>query len=154
MLTPKKRLFAKAYLATPDLNATQAAIEAGYSKKTAHSQGPRLLEDVGVRALIQEGMDKRAAKLDISADYVLSTIHETIERCKQVKPVINRKGEHVRCEDRDGNMVPAYAFDANAVLKGSELLGKHLKLFTEKHEHAGKDGGKIEQDLTIRWADE
>ena len=35
-------------------------------------------------------------------------------------------------------------FDARSVLKGAELLGKHKKLFTERHEHTGKDGAPIE----------
>jgi hypothetical protein len=37
-----------------------------------------------------------------------------------------------------------YKFEHNGVLKGCELLGKHLKLFTEKTEITGKDGGPIE----------
>jgi phage terminase small subunit len=49
-LTPKQQRFVGEYLV--DLNATQAAIRAGYSAKTAHSSGPRLLENVGVQAAL------------------------------------------------------------------------------------------------------
>lgn len=73
-LTAKKRLFAKEYLV--DLNATQAAIRAGYSAKTAASQGERLLRDVDVQALIQAGMAARNERTQVNADYVLNRLIE------------------------------------------------------------------------------
>ena len=73
-LTAKKRLFAKEYLV--DLNATQAAIRAGYSAKTAASQGERLLRDVDVQALINAGMAARSERTQINADYVLKRLVE------------------------------------------------------------------------------
>ena len=51
-LTPKQELFVKEHLV--DLNATQAAIRAGYSKSTADVQGPRLLGNVRISEEIQE----------------------------------------------------------------------------------------------------
>jgi len=57
---------------------------------------------------------------------------------------LNRKGEQIYVETPDGDMLPAYEFDAKDVLKGCELLGKHLGMFVEKHEVYGKDGGAIE----------
>lgn len=128
MLTPKKELFAKEYLV--DLNGTQAAIRAGYSEKTANEQASRLLADVSVQKLIQYGVKERAAKVDISAEYVLQTIKNTIERCAQAEPVL----------DREGVPTGEYKFDSTAVLKGSELLGKYLKLFTDKTEISNPDG--------------
>lgn len=73
-LTAKKRLFAKEYLV--DLNATQAAVRAGYSAKTAASQGERLLRDVDVQALIQAGMAARNERTQVNADYVLNRLVE------------------------------------------------------------------------------
>ena len=57
-----------------DLNATRAAEMAGYSPKTAYSQGQRLLKNVEVQRAIQAAMDKRADKLEITADRVLQEI--------------------------------------------------------------------------------
>ena len=57
-LTPKQARFVEEYLV--DLNATQAAIRAGYSAKTAYSQGQRLLSHVEVRRAIQKAQDARA----------------------------------------------------------------------------------------------
>lgn len=68
-LTAKQQHFVKEYLI--DLNATQAAIRAGYSPKTAEQQASRLLSNVKVQAAIQKAMDKRAAKVEITADMVL-----------------------------------------------------------------------------------
>jgi len=126
MLSPKHKVFVAEYLV--DLNATQAAIRAGYSPKTAYSSGQRLLKHVEVAAAIAEKTGKRLEKLDASADYVIQTIAETVERCRQGVPV----------HDKQGNETGEWQFEPFAVLKGCELLGKHHKLFTEKVEHAGE----------------
>ena len=131
-LTLKQALFAKEYLR--DLNGTQAAIRAGYSAKTACEQATRLLSSPKVAAAIQAAMDKRSERTNITADYVLNTIVSTIERCSQARPVVDKRGERVMVATPDGELAPAFTFDATAVLKGAELLGKHLKLFTEVRE--------------------
>lgn len=110
-LTAKQATFVREYLV--DLNATQAAIRAGYSEKTACEQASRLLANVKVSEAVQDAMNERAKRVEIDADYVLSGIKEIVERCKG-----------------DGE-----DFNPNAALKGKELLGKHLKLFTDKIEH-------------------
>lgn len=138
MLTNKQKTFIQEYLV--DLSASKAAERAGYSKKTVAQKGCFLLTVPEVAKAIQDEMDKRAEKTGITADYVLSTIHETIERCKQNFPVLDRKGDQVYCETPDGEVVPAFQFDSKGVLKGCELLGKHLKLFTDKVEHSGAVG--------------
>lgn len=136
MLTPKQKMFAAEYLI--DLNATQAAIRAGYSAKTAQEQGSRLLSNVMVQHLIQEGMDQRAEKAKVTSEYVLNTIVDTIERCRQAKPVYDKAGNPVMVfNENEQTIAPMYAFDSSAVLRGAELLGKHLKLFTDKTELSG-----------------
>jgi phage terminase small subunit len=137
----KQAAFAREYIV--DLNATQAAIRAGYSEKTAYSHGQRLLKHVEVAAAIQTAMDDRAKRVEVSADYVLESIVSTMERCKQAEPVMDRKGDPVMVETPDGVLAKAYTFNAAGVLKGAELLGRHLKLFTDKIEHGGPDGGPI-----------
>jgi phage terminase small subunit len=68
-MTLMQRLFAKEYLV--DLNATKAAIAAGYSKKTAYFQGQRLLKNVEVRTAIEKGLGKIFERLDLSAEHIL-----------------------------------------------------------------------------------
>jgi len=69
-LTPRKQRFLKSYLAEANGNATEAAKRAGYSERTAYSQGSRLLKDVEVQKAIQ----RHLGKLDVSTDDVLENI--------------------------------------------------------------------------------
>lgn len=131
-LTDKQKLFVGEYLV--DLNATNAAIRAGYSKKNADKIGSQLLGKARVHEAIQKAMDKRSKRTEIKADSVLEGICEVIDRCRQSRPVLNRKGEQVFIQTPDGEQAAAYTFEAFACLKGYELIGKHLKLFTEKYE--------------------
>ncbi len=71
-LTDKQKMFCREYLV--DLNATQAAIRAGYSDKTARSQANRLLTNVDIEKRIQELMNNRSDRLDVDADYVLKRL--------------------------------------------------------------------------------
>lgn len=67
-INDKQARFVEEYLV--DLNATQAAIRAGYSERTAYSQGQRLLKNVEVAAAIAAGQAKLAAKLEITQERV------------------------------------------------------------------------------------
>ena len=71
-MSPKQKAFCEEYLI--DLNATQAAIRAGYSKKTAQEQGARLLSNVIVSAYVRELMQKRSERTQIEADWVLKEV--------------------------------------------------------------------------------
>lgn len=106
-LTAKQEMFCKEYLV--DLNATQAAIRAGYSKKTANVIGPENLAKPCISQYIQELMNKRSERVEISSDWVLKGIKDLT----------------------DTLMVSE---DPSKAYKGFELAGRHLKLFTEKVE--------------------
>lgn len=124
-MTPKQEAFVREYLI--DLNATAAAERAGYSAKTAYSIGQRLLKDVEVAKAVQMAMNARAERTEINADYVLEGIKAVTERCA-------KEGDE---------------FNPPSALKGYELLGKHLKLFTDKVEQSGPDGGAIKHELAL-----
>lgn len=139
-LTPKQRMFVKEYLT--DLNATQAAIRAGYSRKTAESQGSRLLRNAKVAAAVQEGVKAREERVDLTADYVLGSLKEVVQRCMVRQPVMVRDGKDwVQKTDADGEGV--WEFNSAGANRALELLGKHLRLFVDQVEHAGKNGGPI-----------
>jgi phage terminase small subunit len=114
-LTPKQQTFVAEYL--KDLNATRAAVRAGYSAKTAQEQSSRLLSNVMVAEAVQKAMDKRSERTQIDADYVLSGIRDVVEATRQSQPM--------------------------AALKGFELLGKHLELFTDKQKVSGDKDAPI-----------
>lgn len=88
----KQEQFAKEYLI--DLNATQAAIRAGYSSKTAYSQGQRLLKNVEIQTRISELMNERSRRTEITADRVIQEI---------AKIAFSDIGEYMTW-DQDGNI--------------------------------------------------
>lgn len=71
-LTAKQQLFVKEYLV--DLNATQAAIRAGYSAKTAEVIGHENLRKPKIAEAIEKAMDKRSERTEITADRVLQEL--------------------------------------------------------------------------------
>ncbi len=71
-LTAKQKAFVNEYLI--DLNATQAAIRAGYSVKTANEQGARLLANVSISEFISKAMEERSKRTGITADQVLNEL--------------------------------------------------------------------------------
>ncbi|MXP42970.1 terminase small subunit [Allopontixanthobacter sediminis] len=134
-LTAKQQRFVDEYLI--DLNATQAALRAGYSEKTSYSIGQENLNKPEIAQIIQKAMDARSERTEITADYVLAGIQEIAERCLQRSPVMEGYGKE-RTQATDGEGRHVWAFDATGANKAFENLGKHLKLFTDKVEHSGK----------------
>lgn len=155
-LTPKQALFIKEYLV--DLNLTAAALRAGYSKKTAYSQGQRLLKNVEVASAIQSGMDKRAQKTEITAEKVLAELallafQNPLDyvKVKDGRPYIDLSmltreqaaaiseinvEELGGASDKPGGL-PIVKTKLKFHDKRGALvdLGKHLKLFTDVTEH-------------------
>ena len=118
-LTAKQERFVAEYLI--DLNATQAAIRAGYSVKTASETGYENLRKPQIAAAIAAGQAERSERTEITQDYVLTVIMDTIERCQQ-------PADH----------------NPTAVLKGAELLGRHLAMFTDKKTVTHYDGDRLD----------
>lgn len=139
-LTPKQEMFVKEYLV--DLNATQAAIRAGYSKKTADRIGPELLGKTCVARAIEEANRKRAEKLELSAEWVLENLKNVAVRCQQAEPVMvfdYRTKEMVETGE--------YQFDSKGANRALELIGKHLGIFEDRFRLSGSVGVKIVDDV-------
>ena len=120
-LTQKQERFVAEYLV--DLNATAAAERAGYEHP--NKQGPRMLVNVGIAKAIASAQAKRSERTEITQDYVLTSIMETMEQRKGT-------GEHS---------------NPNAVLKGAELLGRHLAMFTDNKTVTHHDGDRLDAVL-------
>ena len=156
-MTPKQKLFAEEYL--KDLNATQSAIRAGYSKKTAYAIGQENLKKPEIQKAIQELMNKRSKINEITADNVLkelasiafadSTDYAKIKHKTVVNDVTGEKEEvtYIEFTDTDDlseeqkKAISAIKYTRNGIavethnkLKALELLGKHLGMFEEQQE--------------------
>lgn len=133
-LTAKQEAFCLEYL--KDLNATQAAIRAGYSVKTANQIGPENLVKLGISERIAELMEKRNEKVEINAEWVLRKAVELHDRCSQSVAVTDKEGNPIK--DDEGN--PIYAFEHTGVSKALDLIGKHVGVNAFKHvvEHSGE----------------
>ncbi len=109
-LTAKQQRFCDEYLI--DLNATQAAIRAGYSLKTARAQGQRMLTNVDIQTYISGLIKKREERTEITQDSVL---HELALIAFAKASDYARVIEKDAMVEVDGNMVPVLDEDGNQV---------------------------------------
>ncbi len=146
-LTDKQRRFVEEYLV--DLNATQAYRRAGYRCKTdkvATVEGCRLLANPSVALAIKAAMRARSERTEITQDYVLARLQAVAEKAEGLRPVMLS----IKVGEDESGGAPQFVEVEKTVFvpaaaKGAyELLGKHLEMFKEVHEHTGKDGGPIE----------
>ena len=127
-LTDKQKRFCDEYLI--DLNATQAAIRAGYSKKTAFIIANENLKKPYIKGYIDERLkqleDKRIAKADEVLKYLTSVMRNEV---KEEVVVVEGKGDG--CSSARTIKKDMSAKDRN---KAAELLGKRYRLFVDKVE--------------------
>ena len=116
-LNPKQRRFVDEYFV--DLNAKQAAMRAGYSPKTAESQGSRLLSHAKVSEAIQHGQAQIANKYEVTQEYVIEKLIENL----------------------DGSLREGQRGPANGAFT---LLGKHIGMFVDRTRVEGPNGGPVQ----------
>jgi phage terminase small subunit len=158
-LSPKQKRFVHEYLI--DLNATQAAIRAGYSERTAKSIGQRLLTYVDVQAAIQEAMKKREKRTEITQDKVLKELAKLafadikdflsfrtektiVDHDKETGEPIIDYAHVVELKDSDqvdGSLISEVQlkngelkFKLHDKVKALEMCGRHLGMFKDKAE--------------------
>ena len=146
-----------------DLNGTRAAIAVGYSAKTADRAASRLLSNVEVRALLAKLTKKHADKLDLSAEKVLAELssmgfsnmldymkvteeggaYVDLSSLTQKQAVAIQEvtvDEYVEGKGKHARKVKRTKLKLVDKIRSLELLGKHLKLFTERVEVTGMAG--------------
>lgn len=146
-MTKKQKRFIEEYLI--DLNATQAAIRAGYSPDTANEQGSRLLANVSISSQVSKAMAERSKRTGVNADRVVMELakiafvnaDDVIDaETATVKPNAARddtaaiQSVKVKTFGEDGLEREIKMADK---LKALELLGKHLGMFKDKVELSG-----------------
>jgi phage terminase small subunit len=129
-LTAKQEMFIQEYMV--DLNATQAAIRAGYSEKTAKSIGQENLTKPAIRARIEELQQKRAEKVNLDAEWVLRNLQTVVQRSLQEEPVMKFDYEQKKIVETG-----EYTYDSQGVNRALELIGKHLGMFKDKLDISG-----------------
>jgi len=158
-LTEKQIRFCQEYII--DLNATQAAIRAGYSENSAVDIGCENLDKPNITQYVQELLDQRAARTKATADFAISEIYHLISF--DPNEVFNEDGTLKLIKDIPRNIRKAISsIEVDEIWEGRgkdrkqigetkrikfwdktrtiELLSKHLKLLTDKHEFAGPGG--------------
>ena len=136
-MTAKQRRFCDEYLI--DLNATQAAIRAGYSRKTAYAIGNENLMKPELKKYIDSRMAEKESELIADQDEVLKYL-TSVMRGKSQAEVVVVEGTGEGCsEARTMQKAP----DEKERLKAAELLGKRYGLYTDRIEQ------EVDMDLQI-----
>ncbi len=123
-LTPKQNCFVDEYLI--DLNATQAAISAGYSPRTARAIACENLAKPDIQEAIALAKQTRAEATKIDSEWVLRQAVALYQRCMQeIKPALHPKTRR-QLKDDEGNKL--FTFNAAAANRALELVGRHTDI--------------------------
>lgn len=136
-MTAKQKRFCDEYLI--DLNATQAAIRAGYSEKTAYRTGADNLIKPQIKEYISKRMAEKEKELIADQDEVLKYLTSVLRGESRSSVVVVESVGDFMSEARELEKAP----DEKERLKAAELLGKRYGLYTEKVEQA------VDMDLNI-----
>lgn len=136
-MTKKQKRFVEEYLI--DLNATQAAIRAGYSPKTAKQTGSENLSKPDLRAYIDEQLNKIHSAKIADAEEVMKYL-TSVMRGEHTEQVLKLAGDGFQT-------ITDIDVSAKDRLKAAELVGKRYGLFTEKVGLEGAVPVVIQNDL-------
>lgn len=151
-LSPKQRRFIAEYL--KDQNGTQAAIRAGYSAKTAQVQSSDLLSKPMVRAAVDTELARIQEKAGVTQERILNALLNIAEF--DPRKLFNKDGTLKKIHDMPDDVASAIATIESDDSEGEvrkvrfsdkvralELLGKHLKMFTDRNEIADGNGAPV-----------
>ena len=143
-LTDKQQRFVDEYLI--DLNATQAAIRAGYSAKTADQQGSRMLANVKVKQAVAEKQAQRSKRTGVNQDRVVLELAKVA--FAKITDIVDSNGrikedaspddlaciESIKYKESDNEYGRSVEREVKIAskLKALELLGKHLGMWSDK----------------------
>lgn len=166
-LTKKQKMFVEEYLI--DLNATQAAIRAGYSVSSARDIGCENLTKPNIKEVIDKKMAERSRRLGISADRVVAELAKigfvNVSHCVDVKTGKVRDDaseedlaaiQSIKIREMDNDFGSSKEVEVKFCdKKGAlELLGKHLGIFKDKLSVEGELPVVIKDDVPEEEPDE
>ena len=159
-MTAKQKTFCAEYLI--DLNATQAAIRAGYSPKTAYSIGNELLNKPDVRTRIDKAIAERSKRTGVNAERVVRELAKLafINATDVVDTDTAKVKDSATQDDKSAiasvKVKITQGESSDSVereirfadkIKALELLGKHLGMFTDNVKITGDVGVEILNDI-------
>lgn len=168
-LTDKQKRFVDEYLI--DLNATQAAIRAGYSVKTANEQGSQNLAKLSIKQAIAEQMAERSKRTGINqeriilelakiallkADNVINMEDASVKANASPEDLACIQSVKVKTMNTDKGTSTEREVRLGDKIKALELLGKHLGMFKDKVELSGmqKEMSKLDEIIEQMSGDE
>lgn len=141
-LSPKRKEFVEAYFRC-EMNATKAAIAAGYSEKSAYNQADRMMKNDDVKAAIEEKRQEIARENEVSIDWVVQKAKKVVIRCMQEEPVY----------DNEGKPTGEYKFDSMGATAALKILAKYLGMDRSTVKHEGVNGLGIVLNLAGKPTD-
>ena len=167
-LTKKEALFCKEYVI--HFNATQSAIKAGISEKSAGQLGHRMLKKVQIQREIGKLIAERAERLDIKGDQVLDEIRRfafldvadafnedgTVKNIHDIPEEVRRCISSIEVKElfegsyskkRKVGEIKKIRFHDKT--KGLDMFGKHLGMWLERIEHSAPGGGPLQINMTV-----
>lgn len=142
-LTDKQRRFVAEPLV--DFNATQAAIRAGYSKRTAAAIGAENLRKPRIAAALASAQSETGKRLALTKDWALQKLMENVDRAMQAEAVV----------DRQANETGEYRYDGAVANKAPELLGSWASCESSDSQHCRapfRGGDRSEWSQRVRAA--
>lgn len=156
-IAKRQERFCQEYI--KDLNGTKAAERAGYSEKNATEQASRLLTKANVKAHVQKLLDQRSERTAITADLVLQELLKVAK--SDLRKLFDDSGKLLSVDEWPDDVALAVSsveveelFDGHGKdkthigytkklrlwdkIRSLELLGKHLKLFTDRVDITGR----------------
>ena len=140
-MTERQRRFCDEYLI--DLNATQAAIRAGYTAKYANTNASKLLQNTTIKDFLQKRMAEKESSLIADQDEVLKYLTSVMRGESKASVVVVESTGDFMTSAREMLKAP----DEKERLKAAELLGKRYGLYTDKMDVSGDVSVVIVDDI-------
>lgn len=140
-LTEKQQRFADEYIITG--NATQAAIKAGYSKRTAKSVGSENLTKPDIKSYIDERLEQIKSDKIANQEEVLEYLTSVMRGEEKDQTVVFQGAEY-------GSSIEEIDVGAKDRIKAAELLGKRYGIWTDKLDL----DGNVELKVVVDYGDE
>lgn len=136
-LTLNQELFVTHYLSCRSV--AKAAERAGYSTNTASDSGNKIMNNPKVRDAIAQRLAMPLDRFNLTPEKIIEDLVVMRDRAMQSHPV----------KDTNGRFLGEWTYDPKTALKAVELMGKYLKMFSDRIEHTGLNGGPIQHQVKV-----